>query len=334
MKPAATQSDIDYVVARISSLGFRAHVSTDLGQSLIGVVGPSDPSTSAALSGLRGVEAVLPVRNAYRLASREFREAPSIVRVGEVAVGEGEPVVVMAGPCSVENRATMMEAALAARDAGAVMLRGGAFKPRTSPYSFQGLAEDGLRLLAEAREETGLPVVTEVIAPETVPMVAEYADMLQIGTRNMQNFPLLMAVGRSGRPVLLKRGMMSTIEELLLSAEYILAQGNHQVVLCERGVRGFDTVTRNTLDISAIPVLKERTHLPVIIDPSHAAGKRSLVPALSRAAVAAGADGLLIEMHPQPEKALSDGDQSVTPQQLKALVDDCRRVATAIGRSL
>jgi len=220
------------------------------------------------------------------------------------------------------------------KKAGGRMLRGGAFKPRTSPYSFQGMAEDGLRLLAEAREETGLPVVTEVIAPETVPLVAEYADMLQIGTRNMQNYPLLMAVGRAGKPVLLKRGMMSTIEELLLSAEYILAQGNHQVVLCERGVRGFDTVTRNTLDISAVPVLKELTHLPLIIDPSHAAGRRSLVPALCRAAVAAGADGLLIEMHPHPERALSDGEQSVSPDQLEAIVEDCRRVALAVGRTL
>jgi 3-deoxy-7-phosphoheptulonate synthase len=256
------------------------------------------------------------------------------VKVGNVAIGEGEAVVVMAGPCSVENRATLMEAAIKAKEAGAVMLRGGAFKPRTSPYSFQGLAEDGLRLLADAREETGLPVVTEVIAPETVSMVAEYADMLQIGTRNMQNFPLLLAVGRIGRPVLLKRGMMSTIEELLLSAEYILSQGNHQVVLCERGVRGFDTVTRNTLDLSAVPVLKELTHLPVVVDPSHAAGRRSLVPSLSRAAVAAGADGLLIEMHPEPEKALSDGEQSVTPSQLADLIEGCRLVAQALGREL
>ena len=334
MSPTATQSDIDYVVARISSLGFRAHVSSDLGRALIGVVGSADPNTSAALSGLRGVEAVLPVRNAYRLASREFRETPSTVKVGNVAIGQEEVVVVMAGPCSVENRATLIDAAIRAKEAGAVMLRGGAFKPRTSPYSFQGLAEDGLRILAEARAETGLPVVTEVIAPETVPMVAEYADMLQIGTRNMQNFPLLLAAGRVGRPVLLKRGMMSTIEELLLSAEYILSQGNHQVVLCERGVRGFDTVTRNTLDISAVPVLRELTHLPVVVDPSHAAGRRSLVPALSRAAVAAGSDGLLIEMHPEPEKALSDGEQSVTPTQLARLVDECRRVAQALGREL
>lgn len=334
MSPSATQNDIDYVVARISSLGFRAHVSSDVDRALIGVVGSSDPSTSAALQGLRGVEEILPVRTAYRLASREYQDAPSIVRVGDVVIGASAPVVIMAGPCSVEGRETLLETARWVKKAGGRMLRGGAFKPRTSPYSFQGMAEDGLRLLAEARGETGLPIVTEVIAPETVPMVAEYADMLQIGTRNMQNFPLLMAVGRAGKPVLLKRGMMSTIEELLLSAEYILSQGNHQVVVCERGVRGFDSVTRNTLDISAVPVLRELTHLPVIIDPSHAAGRRSLVPALCRAAIAAGADGLLIEMHPHPEQALSDGEQSVTPAQLETIVEGCRRVAAAVGRSL
>jgi len=334
MRPTATQGDIDYVVARISSLGYRAHVSNDVGRALVGVVGSIDVSASSALRGLRGVEEILPIRKAYRLASREFRSESSIVRVGNVAIGADAPVVIMAGPCSVEGRDALLEAADAVKKAGGRMLRGGAFKPRTSPYSFQGMAEEGLRLLAEAREATGLPVVTEVIAPETVPMVAEYADMLQIGTRNMQNFPLLMAVGRSGKPVLLKRGMMSTIEELLLSAEYILSQGNHQVVLCERGVRGFDTVTRNTLDISAVPVLRELTHLPVIIDPSHAAGRRSLVPALCRAAVAAGADGLLIEMHPRPDQALSDGEQSVTPDQLSHIIIECGQVATAVGRTL
>lgn len=334
MSPEATQGDIDYVVARITSLGYPAHLSSDVGRALISVVGTSDPSTAAALSGLRGVDEILPVEKAYRLASREYRDEPSLVQVGDLVIGAAAPIVIMAGPCSVEGREALREAAHWVKRAGGRMLRGGAFKPRTSPYSFQGMAEDGLRLLAEAREDTGLPVVTEVIAPETVPLVAEYADMLQIGTRNMQNYPLLMAVGRAGKPVMLKRGMMSTIEELLLSAEYILSQGNHQVVLCERGVRGFDTLTRNTLDIGAVPVLKELTHLPLIIDPSHAAGRRSLVPALCRAAVAAGADGLLIEMHPHPERALSDGEQSVTPDQLESIVEDCRRVALAVRRTL
>jgi 3-deoxy-7-phosphoheptulonate synthase len=234
----------------------------------------------------------------------------------------------------VEGRTSTIEAAHLAKKAGAVMLRGGAFKPRTSPYSFQGMAEEGLKVLAEAREETGLPIVSEVMSPENVPMVADYVDCLQIGARNIQNYPLLHAVGKADKPVLLKRGMMSTIEEFLLSAEYILSQGNPNVILCERGIRTFETATRNTLDLSAIPVLKELSHLPVVVDPSHAAGKRSLVPALSRAAVAAGADGLLIEMHQNPDKALSDGPQSVTPEQLAGIVDDCRRIAQAVGRHL
>jgi 3-deoxy-7-phosphoheptulonate synthase len=333
MKPNAEQADIDYVVARVQSLGLRIHLSSDRGQTLVGVLGPVDATTSSALAGLRGVENVLPTVKSYRLASRDYRGEDSLVKVGPVEVG-GARVVMMAGPCSVEGRAMVIEAALMAKDAGASILRGGAFKPRTSPYAFQGMAEEGLRALSEAGRVSGLPVVTEVMAPEHVPMVAEYADCLQIGTRNMQNFPLLQAVGQSDRPVLLKRGMMSTIEELLLSAEYILTQGNGRVMLCERGIRTFETSTRNTLDVSAVPVLKELTHLPVIIDPSHATGKRSLVPAVSRAAVAAGADGLLVEMHPNPDKALSDGPQSVTPAQLRQIIADCGRVAAAIGRTL
>lgn len=333
MKPSAAQADIDYVVARVHSLGLQTHLSLSQDQTLIGVVGSFDRTASDALSGLRGVEKVLATSHQYRLASREYQPEPTVVKVGTVEVG-GEGVVMMAGPCSVEGRALLMEAAGFAQRAGAHILRGGAFKPRTSPYSFQGMAEEGLQLLAQARELTGLPVVTEVVSPETVPMVAEVADCLQIGTRNMQNFALLNAVALSGRPVLLKRGMMSTIEELLLSAEYILSQGNSQVILCERGIRTFETATRNTLDISAVPVLKELTHLPVVVDPSHATGKRSLVPAVSRAGIAAGADGLLVEMHQNPAKALSDGPQSVTPAQLRSLIAECAAVAVAIGRSL
>jgi 3-deoxy-7-phosphoheptulonate synthase len=238
----------------------------------------------------------------------------------------------MAGPCSVESRDQLMETAQAVKKAGAHMLRGGAFKPRTSPYSFQGLAEEGLKILAEARRETGLCVVTEVMSPEQVPLVSRYADILQIGTRNMQNFPLLHAVGESGMPVLLKRGMMSTVEELLLSAEYILSHGNQNVMLCERGIRTFETYTRNTLDINAVPLLKQLTHLPVIVDPSQATGRGSLVKSVSRAAVAAGADGLLIEVHRDPENALTDGDQSITPQQFAKLMEETQPIAQAIGR--
>jgi 3-deoxy-7-phosphoheptulonate synthase len=333
MKSAATRADVEYVVARVHSLGLKSHVSEDGGQVLIGILGSFDDATPSAFTGLRGVERVLPTKRAYRLASREYRPEPTEIRVGDVVIG-GDQVVVMSGPCSVESRDLLLEAAIHAQKAGATVLRGGAFKPRTSPYSFQGMAEEGLKILAEARELTGMPVITEVMSSETVPLVSEYADILQIGTRNMQNFHLLFAAGGQPKPVLLKRGMMSTIEELLLSAEYIMSQGNTNVILCERGIRTFETATRNTLDLNAIPVLKELTHLPVVVDPSHATGRRSLVPAMARAAIASGADGLLIEMHQNPEQALSDGDQSVTPDQLSNLVDECRRVAVAIGRSL
>jgi 3-deoxy-7-phosphoheptulonate synthase len=333
MKSAATRADVEYVVARVHSLGLKSHVSEDGGQVLIGILGSFDDATPSAFTGLRGVERVLPTKRAYRLASREYRLEPTEIRVGDVVIG-GDQVVVMSGPCSVESRDLLLEAAIHAQKAGATVLRGGAFKPRTSPYSFQGMAEEGLKILAEARDLTGMPVITEVMSSETVPLVSEYADILQIGTRNMQNFHLLFAAGGQPKPVLLKRGMMSTIEELLLSAEYIMSQGNTNVILCERGIRTFETATRNTLDLNAIPVLKELTHLPVVVDPSHATGRRSLVPAMARAAIASGADGLLIEMHQNPEQALSDGDQSVTPDQLSNLVDECRRVAVAIGRSL
>jgi len=258
----------------------------------------------------------------FRLASKEFRER-TVVKVGNVTVGAGGAVVI-AGPCSVESREQVMEVARAVKEAGAHMLRGGAFKPRTSPYSFQGLGEEGLKYLREAGDAFGLPVVTEVLDPRHVNLVAEYADVLQIGARNMQNFPLLREVGRSGKPVLLKRGFGSTIEELLSAAEYVLLEGNDQVMLCERGIRTFERATRFTLDIAAVPVLKELTHLPVIVDPSHAAGKRSLVPPLAKAALAAGADGLIIEVHPKPEEALSDGPQSLTPEDFAALMRELR----------
>ncbi len=334
MKMAATRADVEYVVARVHSLGLKSHVSEDGGQVLIGILGSFDDATPSAFTGLRGVERVLPTKRAYRLASREYRPEPTQIELGGGVIIGGDEVVVMSGPCSVESRDLLIEAAIHAQKAGATVLRGGAFKPRTSPYSFQGMAEEGLKILAEARDLTGMPVITEVMSSETVPLVSEYADILQIGTRNMQNFHLLFAAGRQPKPVLLKRGMMSTIEELLLSAEYIMSQGNTNVILCERGIRTFETATRNTLDLNAIPVLKELSHLPVVVDPSHATGRRSLVTAMARAAIASGADGLLIEMHQNPEQALSDGDQSVTPDQLSNLVEECRRISVAIGRTL
>lgn len=333
MKPDARPEDIEYILGRVRSLGLKTHVSDDHGQTLIGLLGNVQALNPGAVSGLRGVEKLLPLRAPFRLASREFRPESRTITIDGVSFG-GTQVVVMAGPCSVESRGQLMQTAWAVKQAGATMLRGGAFKARTSPYSFRGLGEDGLRLLAEAREKTGLLIVTEVMSPEQVPLLSRYVDMLQIGARNMQNFELLDAVGRAQRPVLLKRGMMATIEELLLSAEYILSHGNMDVILCERGIRTFETYMRNTLDLGAIPLLKELTHLPVVADPSHATGKASLVAPVSRAAIAAGADGLLIEVHPDPASALSDGPQSLTPQQFESLMQGARQVAQAIGRTI
>jgi 3-deoxy-7-phosphoheptulonate synthase len=333
MKQTATQKDIDYVVARANSLGLKTHVSRLGEQTLIGLLGNLKDLSPTVLAGLRGVEQVVAINKSFGLASRDFKPSDTTISLNGYRLGEKQ-VIVMAGPCSVESREQLMETAWAVKEAGAHMLRGGAFKPRTSPYSFQGLGEEGLRILADARRETGLYVVTEVMSPEQVPLVSRYANVLQVGTRNMQNYSLLHAVGESGMPVLLKRGMMSTIEELLMSAEYILSHGNHNVMLCERGIRTFETYTRNTCDINAVPLLKELTHLPVIVDPSHATGKTSLVRAVSKAAVAAGADGLLIEVHPEPESALSDGDQSLTPEEFKTVMDEIRRIAEATDRSI
>ena len=333
MRPDATPEDIEYILGRVRSLGLATHVSEDHGQTVIGLLGDLRAVSEGALSGLRGVEQLLPLRAPFRLASREFRPENRTITIDGVTFG-GSQIVVMAGPCSVESRDQLMRTAWAVKQAGASVLRGGAFKARTSPYSFRGLGEEGLKLLAEARSATGLLVVTEVMSPEQVSLVARYADVLQIGARNMQNFELLDAVGRARRPVLLKRGMMSTIEELLLSSEYILSNGNTDVILCERGIRTFETYTRNTLDIGAIPLLKELSHLPVIADPSHATGKASLVAAVSRAAIAAGADGLLIEVHPDPAAALSDGPQSITPSQFDRLMQSARQIAQAVGRTI
>ncbi|MBX6723647.1 MAG: 3-deoxy-7-phosphoheptulonate synthase, partial [Dactylosporangium sp.] len=320
MRADALEKDIRGVEERLAELGFAPHVSRGRERTIIGA-GAARPADLAdlGLEQLPGVERVVAVRHPFKRVSRDFRPEPSEVRVGDVVFG-GDEVVVGAGPCSVENREQILATAHAVRESGARLLRGGAFKPRTSPYSFQGLEEEGLRLLAEAREATGLPVVTEVMSPEAVPLVAAYADMLQIGARNMQNYPLLQAAGRVGRPVLLKRGPAATVEEWLQAAEYILDAGNDQVVLCERGIRTFETATRFTLDLNAVPLLKLWTHLPVVVDPSHGTGQWRLVGPMARAAVASGADGLLVEVHPEPARALSDGAQSLTPARFRSLM--------------
>jgi 3-deoxy-7-phosphoheptulonate synthase len=333
MKMAASQEEVEGVVQRVESLGFRTHLSQGEERTIIGVIGDERPLDKDSMGRMRGVERIVPILRPFKLASRDFQPEDTVFRLNGHSIG-GQNIIVMAGPCAVESREQIIEAAHMVKEAGAHLLRGGAFKPRTSPYSFQGLGEEGLQYLAEAREATGLAVVTEVMAPEQVPLVAEYSDVLQIGTRNMQNYALLHAVGESGMPVLLKRGMMSTVEEWLMSAEYILSHGNRRVMLCERGIRTFETYTRNTLDINAVPVLKELSHLPVIVDPSHATGKWQLVNAVSKAAIAAGADGLIIEVHPHPEQAMSDGAQSLRPARFVELMAQLKPVAEAVGRRL
>jgi 3-deoxy-7-phosphoheptulonate synthase len=315
----------------MEELGYRVHLSEGEERTIVGIIGNGRPLNRELIERMMGVERTLPVLRPFKLAGRDFQPQDTVVTVNGVAIG-GEQLVVMAGPCAVENREQLLETARAVKKAGARVLRGGAFKPRTSPYDFQGLGEDGLRLLAEAREEVGIPIVTEVMDPQLVPLVATYADILQVGARNTQNYALLHAMGEAQRPVLLKRGMMSTVEELLMAAEYILSHENEQVILCERGIRTFEHYTRNTFDINAIPVLKGLTHLPVVADPSHATGKWELVGPAARAAVAAGADGLMIEVHPHPEQALSDGAQSLKPERFESLMDELRQVAEAIGR--
>lgn len=333
MRKNATREQVTAVQERIHELGFRPHLSLGQERTIIGVIGDERPVNEGVFRTLDGVEKVVRVLTPYKLASRDFHPHDTVVPINGISIGDRR-VIVMAGPCAVEGREQLLEAAWAVKEAGAHMLRAGAFKPRSSPYSFQGMGAAGLELLAEAREATGLSVVTEVMAPEQVSLVAECADILQIGTRNMQNYSLLHAVGASGKPVLLKRGMMCSMEELLMSAEYVLSHGNSRLMLCERGIRTFETYTRNTLDISAVPVLKQLTHLPVLIDPSHAAGNWEWVTPLARAAVAAGADGLLVEVHPHPEHALSDGAQSLRPARFTELMEQVRAVAQAVGREV
>lgn len=333
MRNGASREQIQSVVARVSDLGFRAHLSAGEERTIIGVIGDERPLSDSVFRAMDGVEKVVRILRPFKLASRDFHPRDTIVPINGVSVGD-TPVVIMAGPCAIESYEQAMETARSVSEAGVRILRAGAYKPRTSPYSFQGLGAEALEILAKVKAELGLAVVTEVMAPEQVPLVAECADILQVGMRNMQNFSLLHAVGEADKPVLLKRGMMSTMEELLLSAEYILSHGNYRVMLCERGIRTFETYTRNTLDISAVPVLKQLTHLPVIVDPSHATGNWEWVTPLSMAAVAAGADGLLIEVHPHPDKALSDGAQSLRPDRFAELVDKVRAVAESVGRGL
>jgi 3-deoxy-7-phosphoheptulonate synthase len=333
MKKDASESQVTRVLTRIEFLGSKAHVSRGKIRTIIGVVGENKGIDPSSFESLEGVERVVPLLGPFKLASRDFKKEDSVFSIDGSQIGS-KKVILMAGPCAVESREQLIQAALAVKKAGAVALRGGAFKPRTSPYSFQGLGEEGLKILAEARDIAGLAIVTEVVSPEQVSLVAQYADVLQVGARNMQNYALLNAVGASHKPVLLKRGLSSTIEEFLNAAEYVLSHNNPRVILCERGIRTFETYTRNTLDINAIPVLKSLSHLPVVVDPSHGTGKREYVAAVSKAAIAAGADGLIIEVHPDPENALSDGAQSLRPEEFEALVHQLRPVAEAVGRTL
>jgi 3-deoxy-7-phosphoheptulonate synthase len=335
MKSGAPKKERDEVVKRIKELGYKPHIIHGATRDVIGAVGDErGKAVLQTLESMHGVENVVPILQPYKLASKEVKKESSLVWISDnVSIG-GKQIIVMGGPCSVESEKQIIDTAVAIKKSGAHMIRGGAFKPRTSPYSFQGLEEEGLKLLAKARDITGLPFVTEVINPESADLVAEYSDVLQIGARNSQNFALLKKVGQLKRPVLLKRGMSMTIQEFLMSAEYIMSEGNQSVILCERGIRTFETATRNTLDLSAIPVLKEKTHLPIVIDPSHGTGHHNYVAPMCYAAVAAGADGLIVEVHPDPEHASSDGPQSLKPEKFDLMMKKLKLFAEAADRSL
>ena len=332
MTAGAAPADINRVVGKVTERGLKVHLSEGRFVTIIGVVGDKKLLQDVPLEAMSGVEKVVAITSGYKLASRQFKPENSVIDVDGVQIG-GNKLVVMAGPCAVESREQLLESAAIVKQAGATFLRGGAYKPRTSPYSFQGLEEQGLKFLAEAREVTGLKIVTEVVDPQSVAVVAEYADVLQIGARNMQNFQLLKTVGRAGKPVLLKRGIAATIEEWLNAAEYVMNEGNYKVMLCERGIRTFETATRNTLDLSAVAVLKNACHLPIIVDPSHGTGHWKLVRPMARAAVAAGADGLMIDVHPKPDEAMSDGMQSLTPENFTALMTEIDGIAKVMGRN-
>lgn len=333
MKHHASAEDIGRVVTHIEELGFKAHLSPGAERTIIGVIGDERAVEPENFQMLDGVERCMRILHPFKLASRDFHPEDSVIKINGVSFGT-KTIPIIAGPCSIESREQLLESAHAVKEAGAKLLRAGAYKPRTSPYSFQGLGLRGLELLREAKEKYGLPTVTEVMSPTDVSLVAQYADVLQIGARNMQNFALLHAVGETQKPVLLKRGLMATVEELIMAAEYILSHGNHRVMLCERGIRTFETATRNTFDVNAIPVLKQLTHLPVIADPSHGTGRWDLVTPIARSAVAAGADGLIIEVHPNPAKAMSDGGQSLKPEKFAQMVKEVRKIAEAVGRNV
>ncbi len=333
LKPEATEAQIKHLVTKVKSLGLKPMISRGVERTIVGVIGEEDLLRVQPLEVFPGVEKVVPILAPYKLVSREFKPADTTIEVDGVKIG-GKKIVVLAGPCAVENYELLLSIAKSVKKAGASILRGGAFKPRTSPYSFQGLGEEGLKFLAEAKKRTGMPVITELMNLRDLELVEKHADIIQIGARNMQNFDLLKEVGRSKKPVLLKRGMASTVKELLLSAEYILQNGNFNVILCERGIRTFETDTRFTLDINAVPLIKSLSHLPVMIDPSHSTGRWGLVPAIAKAGVAAGADGLIIEVHSKPEEALCDGPQSMLPEKFSKLMEELRRVAKAVGREL
>ncbi len=335
MKAGSQEKDIDFVMERLHGLGLQGHLSRGVERTVIGVVGviSTIPDLRERLELVAGVEEVVPISKPFKLSSREFDPQDTVIDVGGVKIG-GREVVVMAGPCAAETPEQVMSTARAVKAAGARILRGGAFKPSTSPYSFRGLGEEGLRLLSEAGRENGLPLITEVLTPQDVELVVKYADILQVGARNMQNFILLDEVGQAKKPVMLKRGLSATIQEWLLAAEYILAQGNRQLILCERGIRTFETYTRNTMDVSAIPIVHKETHLPIIADPSHGTGKWDLVMPLAMASVAAGADGLMVEVHPTPDAALKDGAQSLTFEHFADLMKRVTPVAEAVGRTI
>ena len=333
MKKNATEHQIGKVIEKIRESGLKAHISKGEVLTIIGIIGDERKVPESQIRSIEGVEKLMPILTPYKLASRNFKPENTVVTVDGVKIG-GNDVIVTAGPCSVESREQIIEIAKAVKKSGAKILRGGAFKPRTSPYSFQGLGEQGLKFLKEAKEETGMPIATEVMDTRNIPLVCKYSDVLQIGARNMQNYDLLKEVGKCKHPVLLKRGLSATINEWLMSAEYIMSEGNHNVILCERGIRTFETYTRNTLDLNAVPAVKELTHLPVVVDPSHGTGRYSLVSPMSKAAVAAGADGLLIEVHTNPKKSVSDADQTISTKRFEKLMEELKLIASAIGRKI
>jgi len=333
LKKDATQKDIDHIIAKVKEIGLEPHISVGVEKTIIGVVGDDDKMINVPVESFNGVEQVIRVTKPYKLASRDFHPHNTVIDIGTVKIGS-EELAIMAGPCSVETRNQITYIAKEVKKYGANILRGGAFKPRTSPYSFQGLGKEGLELLKYAKEQTGLPIITEVLDPRDVELVESYADILQIGTRNAQNFPLLKEVGKARKPVLLKRGLAMKADEWVMSAEYIMSGGNYNVILCERGIRTFETATRNTLDLNIIPVMKEKTHLPIVIDPSHATGYSRYVSSMALAAIAAGADGLIIEVHNDPENAWSDGEQSITPEQFRDLMIKIKEVAKIVGKKL